>query len=134
MRTGEKAKRGRNKTQERLISKPKSDCLRGETDNYGRLYKSVLYDPRFTKMTKTAILLYPAMIAESKGGIGWFTFPKSRYERICNKSQFGKARDELVKNGFVDMKKYNNRIATAYRLSDRWKHEVVPEAPDYYPE
>ncbi len=52
-----------------------------------------------------------------------FTFPRSKYRKICSNDGFQKAVSELVEKGFIEIAQHNKNLRTAnvYRFSDKWK-------------
>ena len=101
--------------------------------SYIRLGMSLLMHPAVLSLKPLTLQVYIYMVSEAKGHTA-FTFPKRVYSKICSMAGFQKARDELIKKGFIEIVVDNRHTGkdTKYKFCDRWREfETMPEGlPD----
>lgn len=99
----------------------------GIEKRYVRLANSQLCAAAMNNLSSTAFRVYVLMLLEA-GGKREFTFSFSKYKNFTTRPTFMKAKDELIKAGFI-LEKQNNfnlRKANIYAFSDEWKRREIP--------
>lgn len=93
-------------------------------DAFARVYRSLLKDTRFQKLTAVAQMCFICMLAESNGQ-SEFTFSRSAYKAYgISPTTFQRAKQQLIDNGFITADVYHTR-RNIYRLSDGWKMRTL---------
>lgn len=94
----------------------------GVEQRYIRLGNSQLLHPAMLKLSDKAQIVYIHMLLEA-GGNREFTFPRSKYSPIAGHTAFQKAKEELIRCGFIRVKQNNANLrkANIYEFTDDWK-------------
>lgn len=98
----------------------KIDTATNDT-KYVTMYHSQLFHKKFTSMKSNSQLLYIRMLDYSNGK-QITTYPYKIYKDLISKPTFLECRDELVKNGFIEIVECGkfNRRANKYKFIDDW--------------
>ena len=94
----------------------------GIENRYVRFGNSLLMDYNFKSLSNSAKVIYMYMKIESAGN-QIFEFPYKKYSSIVTKPTFSKAKDELIKKGFIEIESDRKNIckSTIYKFSENWK-------------
>ena len=100
---------------------------------YIRLGASLLTHPAVLSLRPLTLQIYIYMVMEAKGHTA-FTFPYRVYSKLCSRAGFQKAREELIKKGFIEIV-VDNRYKgedTKYKFVTHWReYEPMPDGvPD----
>ncbi|WP_312047523.1 hypothetical protein [Anaerotignum sp.] len=95
----------------------------GIEERYIRSGNSQLLHPVFIRLSNSAKVTYMYMRLESGGKIE-FEFPASKYIILMSKHTFLNAKEELIKNGFIEERQNNKNIRkpNIYRFSANWRN------------
>ena len=96
---------------------------RGQT--FARVTSDLVNSEPFNKLSFGAQILYVRMTVRAAGRRE-FTFPHSLYHACFSNAAFERARNELVKAGFVEIvaKNGNLRLPNVYSFSFEWKRAI----------
>ncbi len=99
----------------------------GIENRYIRLGNSQLLHPAMLNLSDKAFVIYVHMLLES-GGKREFVFPMSKYKALAGKSNFQRAKSELIEKGFIRelQNNANLRKPNIYEFSDAWKRYEPP--------
>lgn len=99
----------------------------GVEKRYVRLANSQLCAAAMNNLSSTAFRVYVHMLLEA-GGKREFSFPVRKYKGFTTKPTFMKAKDELIKAGFIVEKQNNSNLRkpNIYAFSDEWKRREIP--------
>jgi hypothetical protein len=95
----------------------------GIEERFIRYGNSQLLHPVYKSLSSASKEIYQYMKLESGGCID-FEFPASKYLDLMSKHTFLKAKAELIKKGFIEVKQNNKNIRkpNIYRFSAEWKN------------
>lgn len=95
---------------------------------YIRVGNSLMYSKVYQKLSNSAKVIYSYMLLESNGQRE-LEFSASSYEGFMSKNTFLKARNELIEQGFIEIKQNNANIrkANVYAFSEAWKEKDKEE-------
>mgnify|MGYP000006498539 CR=1 FL=1 len=96
---------------------------KGKKERYVSVAETMILHKRFMKLSANAVKLYLYMKYWS-AGIEEIEFSATLAKEIMSKPTFFKARDELVKNGFLEITNNGkfNHTTNKYKFSAKW-HE-----------
>ena len=99
-----------------------SKAENGLEKRYFRMGATLMASEQMRSLSPSAFKIYCYMRIESAGK-KQFKFPHSKYRSYMSKPTFKKAKEELIKKGFIDeiQNNKNLRKANIYAFSDRWK-------------
>ena len=100
----------------------------GRTDNFVRLYASLVESNAYMSLSGTAakVFNYIALQCgrEDPGKLRC-CWPESQYTKYgLTKRQVIRATKELEEAGFLEIDRYRSRIPNVYKLSDQWKNKT----------
>lgn len=85
---------------------------------FARIFADQYHSPEFMALSKSARLIYIDFLLASGGETDYFTFPRREHRHIPNQS-FTRAKDELIRGGFIIEKAYYKQ-ESQYKLSSDW--------------
>lgn len=94
----------------------------GVEKRYFRMGATLMASEQMRSLSSSAFKIYCYMRIESAGNRS-FKFPHAKYRAYMSKPTFGKAKQELINKGFIDVvqNNKNRRKSNIYAFSDRWK-------------
>jgi hypothetical protein len=94
----------------------------GIEKRYIRIGVTMTSSEVFRNLSSSAVRIYINMMMES-GGSKNFKFPYNKYSSYMSKPTFFRARDELIKYGFIEIVHNNRNLrkANEYCFSEKWK-------------
>ena len=125
---------GKRDTLKEFIHDPNAS----KKEPYARIYPSLINHPKFMGLSMHAQTLYFRLAVKALGDSGYYrecTYQNAEMKKCFRPETFRKARDELLRNGFIQIQLIRTPGAkNKYRLSNNWYlyPGEVPKENQYY--